>query len=162
MTGRPNARACVFFKNSAEAAARFYANTIPDTHIEDIQPLGEGMAVVMFRIMGTPFMALDGNRTFESRQEHSIAITTLDQAETDRVWADLTEGGSELRCGWCSDRFGIHWQVTPIAMTQMLGSPDREAASRAQAAMMDMRKIDIAAMKSAFEGRALQDGMRGM
>ena len=150
MTERPNARTCLFFENCAEEAARFYADTIPDTHIDQIQSVGVGASMVLFLIMGTPFMALDGNASYESRPDHSIAIATLDQAETDRLWAALTDGGSEGPCGWCSDRFGVHWQITPTALTDMLSDPDREAAGRAHAAMMRMKKIDIAAMRAAF------------
>ncbi len=153
MKDRPYARMCIFFdsKNKAEAAVRFYAETIPDTHIDHITPVGEGQNLVLFRIMGTHFMAMDGNPSYESRPDHSIAIATHDQAETDRLWAALTDGGVEGPCGWCSDRFGVHWQVTPTEMTHMLSDPDREAAGRAQAAMMNMKKIDIAAMRAAFE-----------
>jgi predicted 3-demethylubiquinone-9 3-methyltransferase (glyoxalase superfamily) len=142
---------CIFFEDQAEAAARFYAETVPETEIELIQPVGDGQSMVLFRIMGTHFMALDGNSSYESRPDHSIAITTKDQDETDRLWAALTKGGSEGPCGWCSDRFGVHWQVTPTELTHMLSDPDREAASRAQAAMMKMKKIDIAVMRAAFE-----------
>lgn len=151
MSERPNARMCIFFEGSAEQAARFYAQTIPDTEIELVQPIGEGQSMVLFRIMGTGFMALDGNASYESRPDHSIAISTRDQAETDYLWGALTECGSEGPCGWCSDRFGVHWQITPTEMTHMLSDPDREAAGRAQAAMMGMKKIDIAAMRAAFE-----------
>lgn len=153
MTQRPNARLCIFMKDKAEEAARFYAETLPDTHVDHVQPIGPGMSMVLFRIMGTPFMAMDGNAGFEARHDHSIAIVTLDQAETDRLWAALSEGGSEGRCGWLYDRYGVHWQVTPTALTHMLSDPDREAAGRAQAAMMTMKKIDIAAMEAAFHGR---------
>ena len=103
--------------------------------------------------MNTPFMAMDGNPSFEPRPDHSISIATLDQDETDRIWDALSAGGSEGRCGWLCDRFGVHWQVIPTALTHMLGNEDREAAGRAQAAMMGMKKIDIAALRAAFEGR---------
>ena len=157
MSERPNSRMCIFFENQAAEAARFYAETIPDTHVDHIQPIGDGLNMALFRIMGTPYMALDGNSSFEARPDHSIAISTLDQEETDRLWDALTQDGSEGRCGWCSDRFGVHWQITPTAMTHMLSAPDREAAGRAQAAMMAMKKIDIAAMQAAFEGGASQE-----
>lgn len=151
MSERPNSRMCIFFENQAEEAAKFYAETIPDTHIDEVHPLGDGKHLVHFTVMGTPYMALDGNGSYQSRPDHSIAITTLDQEETDRLWAALTDGGSEGPCGWCSDRFGVHWQVIPASMTKLLGDPDREAAGRARAAMMNMKKIDLAAMQSAFD-----------
>jgi predicted 3-demethylubiquinone-9 3-methyltransferase (glyoxalase superfamily) len=150
MIDRPNARLCIFLKEKAEEAVRFYADSLPDTHVDHVQPIGPGMNLVLFRIMGTRFMAMDGNEGFQSRPDHSIAIATLDQEETDRLWAALCDGGSEGRCGWLSDRYGVHWQITPTALTHMLGDPDRKAAARAQAAMMTMNKIDIAALEAAF------------
>lgn len=153
MAARPNARMCLFLKEKAEEAVRFYAKTLPDTFIDHVQPIGPGMSMVLFRIMGTPFMAMDGNASFEARHDHSIAVATLDQAETDRLWDALSEGGEEGRCGWLCDRYGVHWQITPTALTHMLSAPDREAAARAQSAMMQMKKIDIAAMEAAFRGR---------
>ena len=154
MTDRPNARLCLFFETGAEEAARFYAATLPDTHVDHVHPIGPAMSLVLWRCMGTHCMAMDGNPSFEPRKDHSIAVATLDQAETDRLWDALTEGGVEGRCGWLQDRFGVHWQIVPTEMTEMLSDPDRDAAGRAQAAMMEMRRIDIAAMRAAFEGRA--------
>lgn len=153
MTDRPNSRCCIFLKTGAEEAARFYAETLPDTHVEHVQPIGPGMAMVLWRCLGTPYMLMDGNQSFEPKHDHSISVTTLDQDETDRLWAALTEGGSGGRCGWLQDRFGVHWQIVPAALSQMLGDADREAAGRAQAAMMGMTRIDIAAMQAAFDGQ---------
>lgn len=152
MSDRPNARICIFLKEKAVEAARFYAETVPDTHVDHVQPIGDGHGMVLFRIMGTSFMAMDGNSSFAPRPDHSISITTLDQDETDRLWDALTDGGSEGRCGWLCDRFGVHWQIVPAAMTHMLGNADREAAGRAQTALMGMKKIDLAAMEAAFRG----------
>ena len=153
MTNRPNARLCIFMKNNAEEAARFYAKTIPNTHVDHVQPVGDGQNMVLFRIMDTHFMAMDGNPDFEARPDHSISIATVDQEETDRLWGALSEGGNEGRCGWLSDRFGVYWQIVPTALTHMLGAEDREAAGRAQAAMMTMKKIDIAAIEAAFNSK---------
>ena len=152
MTTRPNARLCIFFKRGAAEAARFYADAVPDTHVDLVQPIGEGRNMVLFRVMGTHFMAMDGNDGFEPRKDHSISVSTLDQDETDRVWDALVDGGRPGPCGWLCDRFGVHWQVVPTAMTHMLSDPDHAAAGRAQAAMMKMQKIDIAALRAAFEG----------
>lgn len=151
MTARPNARMCIFMKDRADEAARFYATTVPDTHVDHVQPIGDGQNMVLFRVMGTHFMAMDGNPSFEARPDHSISIATLDQAETDRLWRALSDGGSEGPCGWLCDRFGVHWQVVPTALTHMLGSEDREAAARVHAAMMNMKKIDIAVLEAAFQ-----------
>ena len=154
MTDRPNSRLCIFLKEGAEEAVRFYAATLPETHLDQVHPIGRGQAMVLWRCLGTPYMAMDGNERFEPRHDHSIAVNTLDQAETDRLWEALTDGGVEGPCGWLQDRFGIHWQIVPAEMTHMLSDSNREAAARAQAAMMGMKKIDIAALRRAFEGRA--------
>ena len=152
MTDRPNSRLCIFLKTGAEEAARFYAATLPDTYVDHVQPIGPDMAMALMTCMGTSYMLMDGNEAFASRHDHSISIATLDQAETDRLWTALSEGGSEGRCGWLCDRFGVHWQVVPTEVTHMLSNPDRAAADRAQAAMMEMTKLDIAAMRAAFDG----------
>lgn len=152
MAERPNARLCIFLKDRAEEAAQFYAQTLPETSVDHVQPIGPGQAMVLWTCLGTPYMLMDGNDGFEARPDHSISVTTLDQEETDRIWDALSEGGSEGRCGWLSDRFGVHWQIVPAALTHMLSDPDRAAAGRAQAAMMGMQKIDIAAMRAAFDG----------
>jgi predicted 3-demethylubiquinone-9 3-methyltransferase (glyoxalase superfamily) len=152
VTERPNSRLCIFMKEGAEAAARFYAATLPDTTVDFVQPIGPDMTMALWTCMGTRYMLMDGNDTFTPRHDHSISIGTLDQEETDRIWAALGEGGREGQCGWLCDRFGVHWQVVPTAVTHMLSAPDREAAGRAQAAMMKMTKLDIAAMRAAFDG----------
>ena len=154
MTDRPNSRLCIFVENVAEEAARFYAATLPDTHVEAVHPIAPGMAVALWRCLGTPYMLMDGNDRFEPRNDHSISVTTLDQAETDRLWHAMAEGGAEGPCGWLRDRYGVHWQLVPAAATHLLSDPDREAAARAQAVMRSMRKINLAAMQAAFEGRA--------
>lgn len=153
MTDRPHSRCCIFLKTGAEEAARFYAATLPDTRIDHIQPIGPGMAMVLWSCLGTPYMLMDGNESFEPRHDHSISVTTLDQDETDRLWASLSDGGSEGRCGWLQDRFGVHWQIVPADLSRLLSDPDREAAGRAQAAMMGMNKIDIAVLRAAFDGQ---------
>jgi len=152
MTERPNSRLCIFLEEGAEEAARFYAAALPDTTVDHVQPIGPNESLVLLTCMGTAYTLMDGNANFEARPDHSISGTTLDQAETDRLWDALFKGGNEGPCGWLSDRFGIHWQIVPTALTDMLGDPDREAAGRAQAAMMRMKKIDIATIRAAFEG----------
>lgn len=153
MTDRPNSRLCIFLKEGAEDAARFYAATLPDTIVDHVQPIGPDMAMVLWTCMGTRYMLMDGNEAFSPKHDHSISVATLDQPETDRLWDALADGGSEGNCGWLCDRFGVHWQIIPTALTHMLSSPDREAAARAQAAMMGMKKIDIEAMRAAFEDK---------
>lgn len=152
MTERPNSRLCIFLDAGAEEAARFYAATLPDTRVDHVQPIGPDMNLVLWSCMGTGYMLMDGNRNFEPRHDHSISVATLDQADTDRIWDALSDGGKEGPCGWLHDRLGVHWQVVPTVVTDMLSDADRAAASRAQQAMMGMKKLDIAAMKAAFDG----------
>ena len=151
MSERPNSRLCIFLKEGAEQAARFYSATLPDTRVDHVQPIGPDMDLVLWTCMGTRYMLMDGNESFAPKHDHSISVATLDQAETDRLWDALSAGGSEGRCGWLCDRFGVHWQIVPTALTHMLSDPDRAAAGRAQAAMMEMKKIDIATIRAAFE-----------
>ena len=149
--GRTASRLCIFLKDRAKEAARFYAATLPETTVDHVQPIGPGMAMVLWTCMGTRYMLMDGNAAFAPKHDHSISIATLDQTETDRLWEALSDGGSEGNCGWLCDRFGVHWQIVPTALTHMLSHSDRAAAGRARDAMLKMKKIDIAVMQAAFD-----------
>ncbi|MCF3933109.1 VOC family protein [Acuticoccus sp. M5D2P5] len=146
---------CLWFDNDGEEAARFYVSLVPDSEITDImrpEPGGPAL-VVTFTLAGTPFMALNGGPQFPQSEAASIVVSTEDQAETDRLWTALLEGGgNESQCGWLKDRFGVSWQVVPKIMIDRLTDPDRAAAKRAMDAMMTMVKIDIAAIEAAFRG----------
>lgn len=108
--------------------------------------------VVEFTLHGAPMMILTAGPHYKLTPAASISVLTKDQAETNRLWSALTaDGGAESRCGWLTDRFGVSWQIVPEALPRLLGHPDRQAAARAQAAMMTMTKIDIAALESAVE-----------
>jgi 2-polyprenyl-6-hydroxyphenyl methylase/3-demethylubiquinone-9 3-methyltransferase len=103
--------------------------------------------------MGMKFLGLNGGPMFKFDEAVSFQVQTQDQAETDRYWnAIIADGGQESACGWCKDRFGLSWQITPRQLTDMIASPDRDAAKRAMEAMMTMRKIDIATLERAFQG----------
>ncbi|MGB3610068.1 MAG: VOC family protein [Cellvibrio sp.] len=152
---------CLWFDNDAEAAARFYAETFPDSEVKAAHrapgeyPSGkEGdVLTVEFTVLGIPCLGLNGGPIFKHSEAFSFQIATQDQAETDRYWnAIVGNGGQESECGWCKDRWGISWQITPVALTKAYTSPDRAAAKRAFDAMMTMKKIDIATIEAAVRG----------
>lgn len=148
-------RTCLWFDGKGEEAARFYVTLLPDSRIENVVQSGpdEPPVVVEFSIAGAPMMILNGGPQFTHSEAASISVLTEDQAETDRLWDALTaDGGAESMCGWLKDRFGVSWQIVPEALPRMLASGDPVAAGRAHSAMMQMKKIDIAALQSAFDG----------
>ncbi|MER2512651.1 MAG: VOC family protein [Nitrosomonas ureae] len=152
---------CLWYDNDAEGAARFYAETFPNSSVGAVHrapgdyPSGkEGdVLTVEFIVMGVPCLGLNGGPAFTHNEAFSFQVATEDQSETDRYWnAIVGNGGQESECGWCKDRWGISWQITPVALTKAFTSSDRIAAKRAFDAMMTMRKIDIAAIEAAFRG----------
>jgi predicted 3-demethylubiquinone-9 3-methyltransferase (glyoxalase superfamily) len=152
---------CLWFDDNAEEAAQFYARTFPNSSVGAVHrapgdyPSGsEGdVLTVEFIVMGVACLGLNGGPAFKHNEAFSFQVATEDQAETDRYWnAIVNNGGQESECGWCKDKWGISWQITPIALTKAYTSPDRVAAKRAFDAMMTMRKIDIAAIEAAFRG----------
>ena len=149
-------RTCLWFDDQIESAANFYVSLMPDSIIENtVQPDPDGRPLVIeFTIGGTPFMLLNGGPMFTHSEAASISVLTEDQDETDRLWSALTaDGGGEGQCGWLKDRYGVSWQVVPKTMPRLLSDPDREAAGRVMQAMMTMKKIDIAALQTAFNGK---------
>ena len=162
MTAPARNTICLWFDRDAEAAARFYAATFPDSAVGAIHrapgdyPDGQqgDVLVVEFTVLGLPCMGLNGGPAFRHSEAFSFQVATDDQAETDRYWnAIVGNGGQESACGWCKDRWGISWQITPVQLTRATTHPDRAAAKRAFDAMMTMRKIDIAAIEAAVAGR---------
>ena len=152
---------CLWYKNDAEGAARFYAETFPGSSVGAVHrapgdyPSGkEGdVLTVEFTVMGIPCLGLNGGAAFTPSEAFSFQVATEDQRETDRYWSAIVgNGGQESDCGWCKDKWGISWQITPVALTKAFTSPDRAAAKRAFDAMLTMRKIDIAAIEAAFRG----------
>ncbi len=151
---------CLWYKDDAEGAARFYAETFPDSAIGAIHrapddfPGGRAGQVltVEFTVLGIPCFGLNGGDTFRHSEAFSFQIATDDQAETDRYWnAIVGNGGQESACGWCKDRWGLSWQITPRVLTDAL-SQGGDVAKRAFEAMMDMGKIDVAAIEAAVRG----------
>lgn len=157
----PKNRICLWFDRDAEAAARFYVETFPESHIGAIlrapgdYPSGTAGSVltVEFTVLGIPCLGLNGGPAIKQTEAFSFQVATADQEETDRFWnALVNNGGTESACGWCKDRWGISWQITPIALSMALADPDTAAAKRAFDAMMTMRKIDIATIEAARRG----------
>ena len=152
---------CLWYENDAEEAARFYAKTFPDSSVGAVHrapgdnPSGKqgDVLTVEFTVMGIPCVGLNGGPAFKQNEAFSFQVATEDQAETDRFWnAIVGNGGQESQCGWCKDKWGVSWQITPIALTKAFTSTDRSAAKRAFDAMMAMKKIDIAVIEAAVRG----------
>ena len=152
---------CLWYDGDAEAAARFYAKTFPDSSVDAVYrspgdyPSGKkgDVLTVWFTVMGVPCLGLNGGPEVKHNEAFSFQVATVDQAETDRYWnAIVNNGGQESVCGWCKDKWGVSWQITPIALTQAVTDSDTAAAKRAFDAMMQMRKIDIATIEAARRG----------
>jgi len=152
---------CLWYDGDAEEAARFYARTFPDSSVGAVHrapgdfPSGKkgDVLTVWFTVMGIPCLGLNGGPAFKHNEAFSFQVATADQAETDRYWSAIVgNGGEEGMCGWCKDKWGLSWQITPIALTKAISDPDPERARRAFAVMMTMKKIDIAKIEAALRG----------
>ena len=153
---------CLWYERAALDAARFYAETFPDSSVGAIHrapgnyPDGKqgDVLTVEFTVCGIPCIGLNGGPAFKHSEAFSFQIATDDQAETDRYWnAIVQNGGQESQCGWCKDKWGISWQITPRALTSAVSDSDPAVAKRAFEAMMTMKKIDIAAIEASRKGR---------
>jgi predicted 3-demethylubiquinone-9 3-methyltransferase (glyoxalase superfamily) len=156
----PKNTICLWYERDAEAAARFYAKTFPDSSVGAVfhapadYPDGTAgdVLTVEFTVAGIPCIGLNGGPQFPQSEAFSFQIATDDQAETDRYWnAIVGNGGQESQCGWCKDQWGVSWQITPRALTQALAKGGA-VAKRAFTAMMPMKKIDVAAIEAAVRG----------
>lgn len=152
---------CLWYDRDAEGAARFYASVFPDSSVGTVYrapsdfPSGKkgDILTVEFTVMGIPCIGINGGPSFSHDEAFSFQVATTDQAETDRYWnAIIDNGGQASVCGWCKDRWGLSWQITPIVLTRAISNPDPAAAKRAFDAMMQMTKIDIAAIEAALRG----------
>ncbi len=153
---------CLWFNGRAREAANFYTKIFPNSSVANnwIAPIdtpgnqqGEEI-VVNFKIFGQNFIGLNGGPQFPHSEAISFQIPCKDQSEIDKYWQILiADGGQESQCGWLKDKFGISWQVTSPEMMNYLGGPDADGSQRATQAMLGMKKIDLAAMKAAYEGR---------
>ncbi|HSD83177.1 MAG TPA: VOC family protein [Anaerolineae bacterium] len=152
---------CLWYDGDAEDAARFYAKTFPDSSVGAVHrapgdfPSGKkgDVLTVEFTVMGIPCLGLNGGPAFKHNEAFSFQVATETQAETDRYWnAIVCNGGQESQCGWCKDKWGLSWQITPMALMDAVTGSDRAAAKRAFDAMMTMKKIDVAAIEAARRG----------
>lgn len=151
----------LWFDREAEEAARFYAQTFPESSVGAITrapsdyPSGrEGdVLTVAFNVLGIPCVGINGGPAFKHTEAFSFGVSTVDQEETDRYWnAIVGNGGQESACGWCKDKWGLSWQITPLVLTDAISGPDPVAAKRVFEAMMQMGKIDIAKIEAARRG----------
>ncbi len=152
---------CIWYNGTALEAARFYAATFPDSTVDAIHhapgdyPSGKqgDVLTVQFTVMGIPCLGLNGGPMFTHTEAFSFQVATDTQEETDRLWnAIIDNGGQASQCGWCKDKWGLSWQITPRALMDAISNPDPAAAKRAFSAMMEMTKIDIATIDAAVRG----------
>jgi len=152
---------CLWYESDAEGAARFYAETFPNSSVGQVDtapsdnPSGKAgdPLTVDFTVMGIPCLGLNGGPHYKQTEAFSFQVATDTQEETDRYWnAIVGSGGQESMCGWCKDKWGVSWQITPRVLTRAMSGPDKAAAKRAFEAMMQMKKIDIAAIEAALAG----------
>ena len=157
----PKNTICLWYDGTALEAATFYAKTFPDSAVGAVHyapgdfPSGkEGdVLTVEFTVLGIPCVGLNGGSAFKHSEAFSFQVATKDQAETDRYWnAIVGNGGEESACGWCKDKWGLSWQITPVVLTEGVTDPDPAVAKRVFDAMMTMKKIDIAAIEAARRG----------
>ncbi len=155
----------LWFDTEAEDAARLYTGLFPNSRIHEVTrfnaagpgPEG-GVMTVSFEVNGQQFVAMNGGPGHPFTDAVSFSVSCKTQEEVDRYWDALTEGGKEIACGWLVDRYGLSWQIVPEVLPRLLSDPDRERAQRAMAAMMDMVKLDIAALERAADGETVSGG----
>ena len=151
---------CLWFDGEAEEAANFYVSLLSNSRIDQVQrnvtdsPAGKAGTVltVAFTLAGQRFLALNGGTRFEYTPAISFMVDCAHQAEVDRLWDALSDGGAPNRCGWLKDRYGVSWQIVPTVLPKLLGDRDRVKAQRVMQAMLQMSKLDIAALEAAHAG----------
>ena len=144
----------LWFDGNAEEAMKFYVSIFKNSRIVSTMPGPDGKVLTgTFQLEGQQFMALNGGPQFKFTEAISLFVNCETQAEVDDLWNKLTAGGAESQCGWLKDKFGLSWQIIPSALGRLLGDKDRAKAGRAMQAMLQMKKIDIAKLQLAFDGR---------
>jgi predicted 3-demethylubiquinone-9 3-methyltransferase (glyoxalase superfamily) len=151
---------CLWFNFNAEEAVDHYMSIFTRSAILDVSHYGDAMPdlkgkvlVIRFELEGQEFLALNGGPQFPFTEAVSLAVDCADQAEVDSLWTRLSAGGSTGQCGWLKDKFGLSWQIVPRAVVEMLQDPDAARAQRVMSALLKMTKLDIAALRTAYEGR---------
>ena len=153
---------CLWFDTQAEEAAKFYVSILPNSRITNTSYYPEGppdpsragtVLTVSFILDGREFMALNGGPQYTFNPAVSLVVNCDTQDEVDALWAKLTAGGQEVQCGWLTDRFGLSWQIVPREFIRMITGPDKAAAQRAVQAMLSMKKLDVAVLRKAYEGK---------
>jgi predicted 3-demethylubiquinone-9 3-methyltransferase (glyoxalase superfamily) len=159
MASKQKIRPCLWYDHEAEEAANHYISVFKDgkilgiTHYSDAGPGPKGSVLtVVFELFGQEFIALNGGPIFKFNEAISLAVDCKDQAEVDVLWEKLSEGGSKSQCGWLKDKYGLSWQVVPSVVIEMVQDPDPEKNARLMRAMFTMQKLDIAALKAAYNG----------
>jgi predicted 3-demethylubiquinone-9 3-methyltransferase (glyoxalase superfamily) len=161
MTNSAKNTVCLWYHGDAEEAARFYAQTFPNSSLDPVHrapgdyPAGKkgDVLTVEFTLMGVACLGINGGPGVKHSWAFSFQVATVDQAETDRYWnAIVGNGGTENACGWCQDKWGLSWQITPTALTKAVTGTDAAAAQRAWEAMLQMKKIDVAKIEAAVRG----------
>lgn len=137
----------LWFDNQAEEAANFYISLFKNSHIVSVNRAGEAVMSLTFHLDGQDVMALNGGPHFKFNEAISLFVNCEDQAEVDRLWNALTEGGEESQCGWLKDKYGLSWQIVPSVLGELLGNPDPVKAQNAMKAMLQMKKLDIKALQ---------------
>jgi len=148
----PAIKNCLWFRTEAEQAAEHYLAIFPSSRVVQTMRGGDAVVAVEVELDGRPFLLLNGRRSAAFTDATSFVVPCATQAEVDRYWAALTDGGEEGQCGWLVDRFGVSWQVVPDGLTELLFDPDPARAGRAMQAMLSMRKLDIGALRTAATG----------
>jgi predicted 3-demethylubiquinone-9 3-methyltransferase (glyoxalase superfamily) len=154
----PTITPTLWFDTQGKEAADFYVSVFPDSEIRNVSYYGDAgpgtpgsVLTVEFALDGQPYLALNGGPAFTFTEAVSLSIGCADQEEVDYYWSKLSEGGEEGQCGWLKDRFGLSWQVVPLAMAEVLGDPDPARAQAAMEAMLGMKKLDVAALRAAAD-----------
>ena len=153
---------CLWFKDEAEEAAKFYVSLLPGSRVDRVQknvvdsPGGKAGTVLMvdFTLAGQRFLALNGGMQIEYTHAISFSVDCADQTEVDRLWDGLSNGGSVVQCGWLRDRYGVSWQIVPTVLPKMLADPDPAKAQRVMQAMLQMIKLDIEGLRKAYDGNS--------
>lgn len=153
---------CLWFDGKAEEAARFYVSLLPNSRIDAVVPFATetpggspgNTMLVEFTLAGSRYSALNGGPYFQFTPAISLYVNCADQAEVDRLWNALLDGGTPMQCGWITDRYGLSWQIIPEALSRMVKDKDSARAKRVMEAMMQMIKIDVATIEKAYQGAA--------